>query len=43
MHRAVRKHIDGGTCLQYGARSLNEGDEGALFATFDVRSIMMSP
>ncbi|GLC37456.1 hypothetical protein PLESTF_001451100 [Pleodorina starrii] len=24
-HPAVRSHIDGGTCLQYGARTLNEG------------------
>ncbi|PNW86627.1 hypothetical protein CHLRE_02g094300v5 [Chlamydomonas reinhardtii] len=24
-HPAVRKHIEGGTCLQYGARTLNEG------------------
>ena len=23
----VRKHIEGGTCLQYGARVLNEGEE----------------
>lgn len=26
MHRTVRKHIEGGTCLQYGARMLNEGE-----------------
>lgn len=25
LHPAVRKHIEGGTCLQYGARTLNEG------------------
>ncbi|GLI67821.1 hypothetical protein VaNZ11_012102 [Volvox africanus] len=24
-HPAVRRHIEGGTCLQYGARTLNEG------------------
>mmetsp|Transcript_26826 Transcript_26826/g.58500 ORF Transcript_26826/g.58500 Transcript_26826/m.58500 type:complete len:596 (-) Transcript_26826:208-1995(-) len=25
LHHQVRKHIEGGTCLQYGARALNEG------------------
>jgi hypothetical protein len=24
-HPAVRQHIEGGSCLQYGARTLNEG------------------
>jgi hypothetical protein len=26
LHPAIQKHIKGGTCLQYGARTLNEGD-----------------
>ncbi len=26
LHPAVRRHIEGGTCVQYGARSLNEGE-----------------
>ncbi|GFR46321.1 hypothetical protein Agub_g7886 [Astrephomene gubernaculifera] len=25
LHPAVRQHIEGGTCVQYGARTLNEG------------------
>lgn len=26
LHPLVQKHIKGGTCLQYGARTLNEGE-----------------
>ncbi len=25
LHPVIRKHIEGGTCVQYGARALNEG------------------
>lgn len=28
-HPAVRRHIEGGSCLQYGARTLNEGGRAA--------------
>jgi hypothetical protein len=27
-HPAVRRHVEGGACIQYGARSLNEGASG---------------
>jgi electron-transferring-flavoprotein dehydrogenase len=27
-HPLVQQHISGGTCLQYGARALNEGQLG---------------
>jgi flavin-dependent dehydrogenase len=41
LHPVIRKHLEGGTCIQYGARVINEG--GMHYVLFIINSSSSRP